>query len=28
LQQQPHRVKQLMGTCLDKLVPTERASAA
>jgi transposase len=28
LQQQPHRVKQLMGTCLDKLVPTEFASAA
>lgn len=26
-QRQPHRVKQLMGTCLDKLVPTERASA-
>jgi hypothetical protein len=28
LQHQPHRVKQLMGTCLDKLVPTERSSAA
>jgi transposase len=28
LQHQPHRVKQLMGTCLDKLVEPEHAPAA
>jgi transposase len=28
LQTQPHKVKQLMGTCLDQMVPSEHAVAA